>query len=634
MPIYHLSVKPISRSSGRSATAAAAYRAGELIHDQRTGEVFDYTRRGGVDKAGTGVVLPAGAEWQPSRAELWNAAEAAERRKDACVAREHEVALPAELTAEQRLHLVQGYAQALANQHGCAVDFAIHAPSRHGDQRNWHAHILMTTRKVEGLGLGPKCDREKAGRNRKADLTSERAAWERAANLALQRAGSAERIDHRSLADQGITRIPSKHLGAGACAFERRTGEASRRRQDLARERRDEWKERRHLRRETLGPRNLAMALNVEVRTDRRIHRWGGKGPSAGYAAVVQRGAVLTAAGRYTQKKIEAMAYVAKQSGWSRMRLNGTAEFKAMAARELLRRGVEVTNPELRPLLERIRAELKQQAAPQQGKRSEGRAAVDATPQVSPWGKIRDFFFAPQPQLPPPKKPAPIKSAPKPQQRPPQPIIPVPVTPPPQPAPRAVKKEMRHDRDHHPSRDQEPATLASLRDVWGVDNVHDLGRSEDVLQPHAPHHLRRGVEAEPDHSDLHKLGTGSADSLSPTGGAKASLPRVERLSDQAFADQILASFHGDRLAAIRAVAQGGVMVRALGPLAGTENENAIKALIAFEGDVARARERAETLRSWADAVPDLQRIERELQEAERDKALQSVVKKTDPGLGM
>ena len=98
MAIYHLSVKPISRSAGRSATAAAAYRAGELgapIVDERTGDVHDYTRKRGVLSAD--IVLPDGApSWAQDRPRLWNAAELAEKRKDACVAREYEVALPAE----------------------------------------------------------------------------------------------------------------------------------------------------------------------------------------------------------------------------------------------------------------------------------------------------------------------------------------------------------------------------------------------------------------------------------------------------------------------------------------------------------------------------------------------------------
>ena len=74
MAIYHLSVKTISRSSGRSATGAAAYRAGARIKDERTGELFDYRRRKGV--LHTEIVLPSGApSWAADRERLWNAAE-------------------------------------------------------------------------------------------------------------------------------------------------------------------------------------------------------------------------------------------------------------------------------------------------------------------------------------------------------------------------------------------------------------------------------------------------------------------------------------------------------------------------------------------------------------------------------
>ena len=99
--IFHLSVKPISRSAGRSATGAAAYRAGEKIEDLRTGEIHDYRRKGGVESAD--LVLPNGAPvWASDRSKLWNAAELAEKRKDACVAREYEVALPSELSPVER----------------------------------------------------------------------------------------------------------------------------------------------------------------------------------------------------------------------------------------------------------------------------------------------------------------------------------------------------------------------------------------------------------------------------------------------------------------------------------------------------------------------------------------------------
>src|SRR5476649_2771794 len=221
MAIYHLSVKAVSRSAGRSATAAAAYRAGCEIVDQRTGEIHDYTRKGGVKSAD--IILPDGApEWATDRAALWNAAEAAERRKDACVAREFEVALPDELSPAERRRLAVDFAKEMANREGCAVDVAIHAPGKEGDSRNHHAHILRTTRKVGLGGLTDKLDTEKAGRNRTADLDVVRTRWAELTNERLRENGVEARIDHRSLKDQGIDREPTSHMGPAVAAMERR----------------------------------------------------------------------------------------------------------------------------------------------------------------------------------------------------------------------------------------------------------------------------------------------------------------------------------------------------------------------------------------------------------------------------
>lgn len=232
MAIYHLSVKAISRSAGRTSTAAAAYRAGVEITDARTGEVHDYTRKRGV--VSTDLVLPKGApEWAADRSALWNAAEQAERRKDACVAREYEVALPAELSPEGRRQLALDFAKEMADREGCAVDVAIHEPGREGDDRNHHAHILRTTRKVGPEGLTDKLDTEKAGRNRRDDLEGVRARWAELCNERLRDAGIEAAVDHRSLKAQGIDREPTRHLGPTASAVERRTGDASRRRLDF-----------------------------------------------------------------------------------------------------------------------------------------------------------------------------------------------------------------------------------------------------------------------------------------------------------------------------------------------------------------------------------------------------------------
>jgi ATP-dependent exoDNAse (exonuclease V) alpha subunit len=207
MAIYHCSTKPLARSSGRSAVAAAAYRSGDRLVDQRQGIEHDYTRRSGV--VHTELVLPDGAgEWR--RAELWNAAEEAEKRKDARTAREWEIALPSELDTEARRELAVGFARELAGKYGCAVDVSLHAPDREGDQRNWHAHLLATTRKVSTGSLGDKCEIELSDAKRlslglapaRIEVEAVRGMWADQVNRHLTEARRPERVDHRSLAAQ------------------------------------------------------------------------------------------------------------------------------------------------------------------------------------------------------------------------------------------------------------------------------------------------------------------------------------------------------------------------------------------------------------------------------------------------
>ena len=197
MAIYHLSVKPVARSAGRSATAASAYRAGAAILCEREGRLHDYTRKQGI--AHSEILVPSGAIWARDRSALWNAAEAAEKRSNSTVAREYELALPAELSAASRVELARAFGGALLDRYGVAVDIAIHAPHRDGDQRNWHAHVLTTTRKVEESGLGAKTrilDDRKTG---PAEVVELRALWAELSNGFLEREGSLERVDHRSL---------------------------------------------------------------------------------------------------------------------------------------------------------------------------------------------------------------------------------------------------------------------------------------------------------------------------------------------------------------------------------------------------------------------------------------------------
>ncbi|TAZ44320.1 Ti-type conjugative transfer relaxase TraA [Rhizobium ruizarguesonis] len=236
MAIYHLSMKPIARSGGRSAVASAAYRAAERLTNERDGLTHDFSNRTGVEHAE--IVLPAGssAYWAMTRSALWNAAERAEKRSDARLAREFEIALPHELSAEQRLALTRAFALHLANRYGAAVDVAIHRPGEGSDIRNSHAHLMMTTRDVTEHGLGDKTLLERENRWLLANhlppsqlqLKDLRQAWEHLANTHLERAGLDIRIDHRSHLEAGITIEPTEHVGVHATQINRQGGAVSR----------------------------------------------------------------------------------------------------------------------------------------------------------------------------------------------------------------------------------------------------------------------------------------------------------------------------------------------------------------------------------------------------------------------
>ncbi|MET3763120.1 MobQ family relaxase [Sphingomonas sp. UYEF23] len=219
MASFHLAVKTVSRSAGRTATAAAAYRAGVEIADERTGVVHDYTRKQGIEHLE--IVAPADApEWVRDRSALWNAAEQAETRKNSTVAREYEIALPAELSADERRTLTLDLAREISERHGVAVDVAIHAPGRQGDQRNHHAHLLTTTRRIGAEGLGEKSrelDQKTSG-----EVERWRARYAEMQNAALERAQVAERVDHRSHQRRGIEQEATVHMGPGVAAMERR----------------------------------------------------------------------------------------------------------------------------------------------------------------------------------------------------------------------------------------------------------------------------------------------------------------------------------------------------------------------------------------------------------------------------
>jgi ATP-dependent exoDNAse (exonuclease V) alpha subunit len=233
LAIFHLQIKSISRGAGRSATAAAAYRAGERIRDERTGVLHNYSRR--TDVHHKEILLPAGLEgadgaWATDRERLWNAAEAVESRRDARLAREYQVALPAELNQQQRVQLARRFAGELANRYNVAVDLAVHAPRAAGDPRNHHAHLLATSRELTAAGFGAKAGLDMASEERQrrglpagiAEIKAVRERWAALSNEALADAGLELRIHHGSLRSQGIDREPLPHIPFAAFQMERR----------------------------------------------------------------------------------------------------------------------------------------------------------------------------------------------------------------------------------------------------------------------------------------------------------------------------------------------------------------------------------------------------------------------------
>ncbi|MEL6491425.1 MAG: MobQ family relaxase [Cyanobacteria bacterium J06621_3] len=225
MAIYSFRMQVIGRSAGRSATAAAAYRSGEEIKDERTGQSHDYT--GKSDIYDNEILKPENApERYADRQTLWNEVEQREKRKDSQLCNEVMVALPAELTHEQKQQLTREYVQGEFVEQGMIADIGYHD----FDSHNPHAHIMLTMRSVNEEGFGKK----KREWNRRDAVKDYRAHWADYANRALERAGHDVRIDHRSLKEQGIEREPQIHLGAQVMEMEAkgiqtRVGDESRR---------------------------------------------------------------------------------------------------------------------------------------------------------------------------------------------------------------------------------------------------------------------------------------------------------------------------------------------------------------------------------------------------------------------
>lgn len=239
MAIFIASTKSISRGNGQSAVASASYRAGVELEDKRYGKTHDYSKRHGVMSAD--IILPlalAAANATIGRSDLWNKAESAEKRKDARVAREWLVNLPHELSSEDRKEIAHKFAQTLADRYGTIADCAIHQPTqkevdRGADPRNFHAHIMFTTRTASlddnnEIILTDKASIELSDNKRRSlgmarvshEIKEVRQIWEQIANDKLAEYNH-ELIDSRSYAEQGIDIEPQFKMGSVATKLER-----------------------------------------------------------------------------------------------------------------------------------------------------------------------------------------------------------------------------------------------------------------------------------------------------------------------------------------------------------------------------------------------------------------------------
>src|SRR5256885_10338156 len=245
-----MQISSVARAAGRRATAAAAYRAGERLRDERSGELVNYGRR--RDVLHTEIFLPGQFDslpvsWARDRQKLWNTAEHAEKRHNARVAREYQISLPAELNAGQGMAGARAFPRHLAERYRVAVDLAVHEPRPGGDPRNFHAHLLSTTREVTPAGLGAKAGldlpplerRRRELPDHRQEYLNLRERWATLVNEALREANVAARVDHRGLAAQGVDREPLPRIPLMQLKMEQRGV-----RSELAERLRAEYRER------------------------------------------------------------------------------------------------------------------------------------------------------------------------------------------------------------------------------------------------------------------------------------------------------------------------------------------------------------------------------------------------------
>ena len=223
MALAHFHAGTVSRGAGRSAVDAAAYVLRVNMLDQRTGTSYS-NGRNAADAVYTFVWLPKNAPEQYRDAEaLANYMESRETRSNSRTARTIEAALPHELTDEQRQLLVKDFAREFTRK-GLAVMVGIHKPHEHGDDRNHHFHMVISTRTMDAQGLGAKLrDLDKV-----ETLEAWRERWETLTNKQLERHGHLARIDMRSFDRQGREGAPQIHMGPVVAALERKGIETDR----------------------------------------------------------------------------------------------------------------------------------------------------------------------------------------------------------------------------------------------------------------------------------------------------------------------------------------------------------------------------------------------------------------------
>ena len=229
MAIFHLNESNISRSDGRSVVACAAYRACEKLLDHTYGNTQDYTRKKGLEYKS--IYAPEHTnEKLLDRQTLWNEVEKKEfnangsMKANARLAKEYTCALPHELTHKERIKIVDDFCRDFVKKHNVIVDACIHAPHDHDDEtdnKNYHVHIMFTTRLVNEKGELGKKQRTFNDDGPKI-LKDTRATFANIVNTALENAGLEERIDHRSYKDQGLDFLePTAHEGHEVTALRR-----------------------------------------------------------------------------------------------------------------------------------------------------------------------------------------------------------------------------------------------------------------------------------------------------------------------------------------------------------------------------------------------------------------------------